>query len=233
MMQLFCLHFAGGSCYSFDFLKNIINQEIEFIGLELPGRGRRIEEELIYQMSSAIDDYVEQIKSYRNNSPYIILGHSMGAVLGFNVVCKLESIGDPPIHLILSGNSGPGIFNKVTKKYKLGKEAFKKELRKLGGIPEEILNNNELYNFFEPIIRADFRILEDRIYNIEEFLKIETPIYALMGNREEHYKEISNWSNFTSGKFQGKILEGDHFFIYTHAKKIASIVQNCFLLHIP
>ncbi|HAP63992.1 MAG TPA: thioesterase, partial [Cytophagales bacterium] len=34
--QLFLLHFAGGNCYSFQFLKNIVPQQISFLPLELP-----------------------------------------------------------------------------------------------------------------------------------------------------------------------------------------------------
>ena len=37
---------------------------------------------------------------------------------------------------------------------------FKEELRSLGGVPEEILEDEDLYNYFSPIMRADFEILE-------------------------------------------------------------------------
>ena len=77
-MQLFLLHFAGGSCYSFDFLKQHLDSRFEFIPLELPGRGRRTNENLLNNKEKAINDYLAQIKLIRNGEPYVIYGHSMG-----------------------------------------------------------------------------------------------------------------------------------------------------------
>ena len=93
-MQLFLLHFAGGNCYSYEFLiKKILRSalsKIDCYALELPGRGKRLDEELIVDKNDAIVDYVSQIKKLRNGKPYIIYGHSMGATLGLSVVKKME-----------------------------------------------------------------------------------------------------------------------------------------------
>src|SRR5690349_18687727 len=107
-MQLFLLHFAGGSTYSFDFLKKHLKTDIEFLPLELPGRGKRSTEKLIKTKQEAIEDYLSQILKLRNGSPFIVYGHSMGATLGLSVVSGLEKRGHFPEQLIVSGNSGPG-----------------------------------------------------------------------------------------------------------------------------
>jgi external thioesterase TEII len=43
--QLFLLHFAGGSCYSFQFMLPYL-KDFNVLPIELPGRGRRIKESL-------------------------------------------------------------------------------------------------------------------------------------------------------------------------------------------
>lgn len=229
--QLFLLHFAGGNRYSFDFLKSYIGNHFDFHSLELPGRGRRFDEDLVKSKDLAIQDYVNQIRNKRNKQPYIIYGHSMGATLGLSVTKQLESSLDAPLQLIVSGNSGPGADGVIDEKekkirYLMNDKELKQELRILGGVPEEVLQNDELFDFFSPIIRADFEVLEKN-YFLEENLKIDIPIFAMMGTREEKHDKIENWKTFTSSGLGYKILEGGHFFIHDHCKEIAEIINSC------
>lgn len=226
-IQIFLLHFAGGSCYSFDFLKNDIQDQFECHALELPGRGKRNQEPHLFKKTDAIQDYVSQIQKLRNNNqPYMIYGHSMGATLGLSVTKKMEELSDPPGILIVSGNPGPGASYNDKQRHALSDVEFKKELRALGGVPEEILEDEELYNYFSPIMRADFEILEKNKLS-EVGLVIETPIFAVMGNEEETVTEIENWQLYTSGKFDYQVLPGNHFFIHRQVKALSKIIGEC------
>ncbi|WP_428231977.1 thioesterase II family protein [Flavobacterium sp.] len=233
--QIFLLHFAGGSCYSFDFLKNYIQNSFEYHALELPGRGKRNLERHLFKKTDAVLDYVSQIKKLRiNNRPYIIFGHSMGATLGLSVAKKMEEHSDPPSLLIVSGNPGPGASYNDKVRHTLSDFEFKKELRSLGGVPEEVLEDEDLYNYFSPIMRADFEILEKNKLS-EVGLVINTPIFALMGDQEETVREIENWQLYTNGKFDHQILPGNHFFIYSQVKTLAKIINEyavCSLVNI-
>lgn len=224
--QIFLLHFAGGSIYSYDFLKKYANSNIEFIPLELPGRGKRHNDHLLKVKDEAIEDYFNQIKSKRNSMPYIVYGHSMGATLAITVTSKLELIGDPPEQLVVSGNAGPGIkeSNDIIR-YLLNDFEFKAELKKLGGIPLEVLENEEFFEYFAPIMRADFECLEKYHFS-EKGIKLNTPLYALMGSEEETCDKIENWRNFTNDNFQFKILNGNHFFIYDHPIELMDIITT-------
>lgn len=225
--QLILLHFAGGNSYSYDFLKKYFkNTNIEMHALELPGRGKRHNEPLIKNKAEAIMDYVNQIKQLRNNQQYFIFGHSMGATLGLSIAKQMELANDIPSALIVSGNPGPGIkkSKKEEKRYLMNDTDFKDVLRKLGGVPEEVLEHEELYEFFSPIMRADFQVLENDDFS-EKGMQIHIPIVAIMGDKETMNKQIDNWKNFTSASFNSIILEGDHFFIKKHPKKIAEIIN--------
>lgn len=224
-MQLFLLHFAGGNVYSFEFLRKEISN-IDFIPLELPGRGKRHKEQLMINKDQAIEDYCSQIKSLRNDEPYMIYGHSMGATLGLSAAAKMEALGDAPASLIVSGNPGPGIKKSKDFLYHtLDDSNFKKELLILGGIPKEISENKDLFDYFLPILRADFECLEKSFFS-EETLKINTPIYALMGSDEENCDKVENWKNFTDHTFSSEIWNGDHFFIYKNAAALANIFMG-------
>lgn len=221
--QIFFLHFAGGNSYSFQFLTKKIDSDIKVHTLELPGRGKRMNENLITNYKDAVNDYLKQIKSLRTDSEYIIYGHSMGAILGFLVAAEMEKLGDHPQKIVLTGNSGPGFYEtSKNKRYLLNDEDLKKELLDLGGVSKEVLNNKDLFEFFNPILRADFRVLEQEDIPGP---KVNCPIYALMGSEEEQVDQINNWGNYTTGKFESEVLPGGHFFIFDHPERIAKIIE--------
>ncbi|MEM7185357.1 MAG: alpha/beta fold hydrolase [Bacteroidota bacterium] len=231
--QVFLLHFAGGNCYSYDFLKKYLNSELDVFPLELPGRGKRFREAIIHNKAEAIRDYANQIKKLRNGRPYLIFGHSMGASLGLYVAHEMEKSGDIPLHLIVSGNAGPGAaanspdYTPKPLRYLMDDEGFKKELRVLGGVSEEVLENDELYQFFVPIIKADFEVIEKQ-NQLPTDLKLHTSIYAMMGSEEELSSQIRNWKRFTALAFQFKIFEGHHFFINDYPREVAQIINTSY-----
>jgi external thioesterase TEII len=231
-VQLFLLHFAGGSRYSFDFLKEYLQHEVEFIPLELPGRGKRFGETLLKDKKKAIHDYCKQIQTLRNSQPYLIYGHSMGATLGISVAYEMQQKNDAPEALIVSGNSGPGtlpVDNEgneilIKNRYLMSTPDFKNELIELGGAPEEVLNNKEIFDFFEPVLRADFEVLEKETDFIEKDILINIPIHALMGTEEKTSHQVTNWQRFTTEKLQYAIEKGNHFFIHEHVQKLSDII---------
>jgi len=227
-MQVFLLHFAGGNCYSFDFLRRRFPTDAKIIAAELPGRGKRYREPLLYNKRAAIADYVSQLRKGRNREAYVIYGHSMGATLGLSVTKEMEALGDPPRALIVSGNAGPGTRDaSARKRYLMDDEDFKKELVKLGGLPDEFLQSEALFEHFAPILRADFELLEKEDL-FESGLKISTPIHAVMGDLEETAHRISNWKEYTGGPFTRQLLPGNHFFINQHPAELADIIMNCY-----
>jgi external thioesterase TEII len=223
--QLFLVHFAGGNCYSFQFMNLLLNK-FDIIPLELPGRGKRMQEGLIKDFDLAAQDIYNQILGklvpFGN---FLIYGHSMGAYLTLRVTGMLEKINKFPMHIIVSGNPGPGL-REDKRYYLLEKDKFIEALKEMGGLPMEIIENKELFDFFEPIIRADFEIVEKVPLDSEK--PVNVPIYAMMGSEEEKAKDISNWSNFTKAGFNFEVLKGDHFFIHKHSERIASIINECY-----
>lgn len=220
--QLFLIHFAGGNCYSYQPLKEFLNN-FEVISLELPGRGRRMDEPLIRKYALAADDIYRQIVNKLKRPDYAIFGHSMGARIALTVTKMMEEDGNGPAHLFVSGNPGPGAHD-IKTRYKLPKAEFLEELTLLGGVPKILSENEEMFAFFEPILRADFELVEGD--TIAEVTPLEAPIYAMMGDAEENSDKIENWANFTNSSFNYEVLDGDHFFIFKHPERVANIISN-------
>lgn len=221
--QLFLLHFAGGNSYSFRFLEQWL-PDFELVPIELPGRGKRGGELLLREFTLAVRDVFRQITARYTHGEFLLYGHSMGAYLALSVTSMLEKAGKLPGCLIVSGNAGPGIYE-PKHRHLMEREPFIGELKRLGGVPDEIMENEELFDFFEPILRADFEITERN--NAAATDPISTPLFAMMGSEEEKADQITNWRRYTKSRFGYKILEGNHFFIHDHPQQIADIIRSC------
>ena len=172
---------------------------------------------------TAIQCYFKDLKSRLNGAEFLVYGHSMGASLGLEVVSRLEKKGIFPQCFVASGNAGPGV-RENKQRHLLPKAAFLKELKDMGGMPEDFFKHEELIDFCLPILKADFKIIDGEPDNI--IAPIKTPITALMGKRENFSAEIENWRKFTQGECQCKVLEGDHFFIYDQVKVLVENVRR-------
>lgn len=198
----------------------------EVIPVELPGRGRRIDEELITDFDAAALDLYAQITRKLSSDTFYLYGHSLGAYLALRVANLLEKAGQCPSYVFVSGNAGPGVNGRGKGNWHLlEREDFIQALRGLGGIPEEFTANKELLDMYLPVLRADFRIVEKK--ELDDEPPVNAPLLAMMGDQEETAGKITNWARFTQSHFDYKILPGNHFFIRNHPHTIARIMEDC------
>jgi surfactin synthase thioesterase subunit len=223
--QLFVIHFAGGNYYSYNFLIPLL-PDFDIVPLELPGRGKRIREKLLYDFEQAANDLYNQLTNKLSNGKFIIYGHSMGAYLTLRLCNMLEKVNKSPILIFVSGNAGPGM--QLKKRYQLEDNLLINELKELGGISTELEADRKLLEFFLPIIRADFEIVERSAVHLAMEKPVNAPIYAMMGEDEEQASNIQNWRKFSKTRFDYKLLNGGHFFIYRNAEIIAGVIRANF-----
>ncbi len=222
--QLFLIHYAGGNSYSFQFLTPFL-KDFEVTAPELPGRGRRVAEPLLPEFEQAAADIYAIISKKLTTTDFIIYGHSLGAYLALRVSQMLEKNGRPPAYLLVSGNPGPGAVA-IKNRHLMEPAAFISELKVLGGVPAEFLESEDLMEFFDPILRTDFKIAEQN--GLENTTPVNVPLYALMGSEEEDVAKIDNWGRFTTSTFHKEILAGDHFFIQHHPQRLSEIIRQCY-----
>jgi len=226
-INLICLAFAGGNRYSYRLFSEKAPSFLKLITLEYPGRGSRMKEELALNITALVDDLYEQIKGVVNTRPYAIYGHSMGGLLAYLLTLKLiENDHDQPEHIFISGTSGPSAKSRSEKmRHLMEKNAFIEEIRKLDGMPQEILENEELLSFLEPILRADFKISET--YQYLDHASLDIPFTVITGSDEDLEKEdVLLWQKETKKPVDFKQLPGKHFFILQHPEKVLGIISN-------
>jgi len=227
MIDLFCLPFAGGNKYAFREFERLSPPYLNLIPIEYPGRGSRSNEPLLSDINLLAEDVYMQIERAVGVRRYSIFGHSMGGLLGYLVARKLSAAGkQSPLHLFVTGTSGPSALSREEKKrHLLGNEEFMDELIKMNKKSEEVIRNEELFEYLEPMLRADFKASETYVYIPAEPLNI--PITVITGTEEEMEQEdIDLWQKETCEEVDFRQMPGDHFFILDHVRELIAIFAN-------
>lgn len=195
------------------------------VTLELPGRGSRVAEPLIDNMTLLVEDLYEQIQEHLCSN-YMIFSHSMGGIMGNLLIQKLrENRKQLPNCFLVTGCRSPKQNDFRSKIHHLNKENFQQEIINLGGMPDEIINSQELLDYMLPILKSDIKALEETLYKETE--KYETPIIVFYGSEESIKEEdILDWELETSSTFKYQCLEGNHFFILNHLEFISGIINK-------
>lgn len=216
------LPFAGGNSNSYKEIIKNIPLGIDIICPELPGRGSLSDEPLISDIESLNEVIFNKwIAKLNIEGRYIIFGHSMGAILGFLLTYKIKAAGMKlPERLIVSGREGPSFLSEDDFVHALPSVTFWAKIKDMGGTLENILAENSLKKYFEPILRSDIRAVETYHYLHQKPLNI--PISVLYGTDENLSEEAINyWKKETTTHVDILKFDGNHFFILNHAKKIA------------
>lgn len=226
-VNVFCLPFAGGNKYSYREFKNRAPSFLNFISLEYPGRGGRIKEPLLSSASALVDDLYKQVENIVDVGDYAIYGHSLGGLMTYLITRKLIENGHrQPLHLFITGTTGPSSLSRIERKRHLLPHAeFIQELKDLKGMPDEILQSDEMLEYCEPILRSDFMASEKYVH--EESSPLDIPITVITGSEEDmENSDIALWQNETTLPVDFKKFPGNHFFIYQNVQPIIQIISN-------
>jgi len=226
-VTLFCFPYAGGNRYSYKKFEEYVPPFLNIVPLEYPGRGVRICEPLLTDIESITLDIYNKVILQIKEFEYFFYGHSMGGLLAYQVARKLaENNYKAPAHIFITGAEGPFAQCRRTKKWHLlGKKEFIDEIKKLEGIPKEVLQNEELLSYYEPILRADFQATENFEYKENPPLNISLTV--ITGTEESFaYENIRIWQKETVSKVDFKSLPGKHFFIFNYTYELIKIISK-------
>ena len=224
-LRLFCFPFAGGGASVFRAWPQELPGSVEVIAVQPPGRESRFREEPFRRIEPMADAATAALAP-RLERPFAFFGHSMGAILAFEVARRLRRRGLPqPRHLFVSGRSAPRVELSDPPIHDLPREEFFAELRRFSGTPEEVLRNRELLELVEPLLRADFSVSETYRYR-PDAEPLAVPLTALGGAEDPEVapEHLAPWREETTGPFQEHLLPGGHFFLAERRGEVLAIV---------
>jgi medium-chain acyl-[acyl-carrier-protein] hydrolase len=216
---------AGGGPSVFSSWSAQLPDSIESHIIHYPGRGSRYNEAPVRSLIALTSDLSQAIQPLLDK-PYTFFGHSLGGLVAFELARRLCQNGLPqPSVIFISACGAPHIPDTQPPIHALPKSEFINSLKRLNGIPNEIINNTEVLDLFLPTVRADLELIER--YEHKTDRPLDVPIFAL-GGLDDHRinrERLEGWADYTSAGFRSTYFPGDHFFINTDRDSvIASIV---------
>jgi medium-chain acyl-[acyl-carrier-protein] hydrolase len=158
------------------------------------------------------------------NKPFAFFGHSMGAMLCFELARQLRNAtGREPVQLFVSGQRAPQIPRTTPDTYNLPDPAFIDELRRLNGTPREVLENPELMNLLLSLLRADFELVQSYVYRPGPALSCPIVAFGGVDDVDIPRHAVASWREQTIDSFSMHMFPGDHFFIHSSQ---ALLLQN-------
>jgi medium-chain acyl-[acyl-carrier-protein] hydrolase len=226
-LRLFCFPYAGGGTAAYFPWAKLLSPNIELYAVRLPGRESRMREASYLRIEPLVEDMAEVLSSYFDR-PFVFFGHSMGALLAFELIRYLRrQNAQQPLHLVASGHRAPQLPDPYPPLYQLPDDEFIRQMdERYSGIPKVILENPELLAMFLPVMRADLTILDT--YQYVEEPPLACPISVFGGDNDPSVNddELSAWRSQTQSAFRLKLFDGDHFYLQGAQSQVVQAITQ-------
>jgi len=209
-LRLFCFPHAGGGGAAFKAWAERLPRGVRVVPMRPPRPATPYSmAELVAALGDAIQPYLDQ--------PFAFFGHSMGAVVAFELARLLRRRHRPlPRVLVASGARAPQFRRGHVPGPEPGEAEFAEALRRLQGTPREVLDNPSLMQLILPALREDAAIYRNYIYAEEP--PLDCPIRAYGGAEDPnvHRPHLEAWALQTTAAFAVRLFPGGHFYLQTH-----------------
>jgi surfactin synthase thioesterase subunit len=223
-LRLFCLPYAGGSARMFvDWAKDL-PAWIEPVPLELPGRGFRFDEPASDDLAAVVAGLRARVRP-KLDRPYAVFGHSLGALLGYELILALQQEGRPAAHFFPSGAGAPHLPTRNPAP-RFDDEQLRSHIAELGGTPPELVANDELMELLLPVLRADFTLADT--YRPPPGAALDCPTTAFCGDEDDEAPPVDMlpWRRHVRAPFTVRLLRGSHFFLDSARRDLLALIVS-------
>ncbi|WP_263357604.1 thioesterase II family protein [Acidicapsa ligni] len=229
-MRLLCFPYAGGAPSAFFGWPELLAPEVEVIWIQSRGRGARFLETPLNHVSEMVQEIAAALTTL-DDRPFCFYGHSLGALVAFEVARLLRRNGQRgPAHLFVGAARAPQLERILPPLGHLPDKAFIDAIQsRYSGIPAAILDDPEMMQLFLPTLRADFAAYEGYRY-VEERL-LACPITTFVGAHDPVVtaEAMAAWAEHSSAPFTAHTLPGDHFFLASCRDRLVHTVRHALL----
>jgi surfactin synthase thioesterase subunit len=223
-MRLVTFAHAGGGPQTFMPWDSKLAPDVELWHVTLPGRAGRTREPFAREWGPLVDELAAAI-ARDVPGPVALFGHSLGALLAFEVARRLVRSGRPPAHLIVSGRDGPDVTPS------LDVPDTDDELLHFidvayGGVPDQVRASREVLDYFLPMLRADLELARD--YVLRPGVALTCPITAMTGDADPIASPagLARWGLQTGAGCERHVLPGGHFYLVDREPAVLSTISS-------
>jgi len=224
-VRLYCIPHAGGGASAFRTWTTAL-PGVEVRPVQLPGREDRIGEPPLrtaHEITGPLTDALQTDLS----GEWALFGHSMGALVGFEVLRELRRRGAAePVHFFASGHRAPHLPDPDPPMHALPDAEFLDALdERYGGVPAAVRESEELLELLLPGLRADVAVCDTYVHHPEA--PLDCALTALGGESDGGVgrDELEAWREQTRGAFRLEMFPGDHFYLQQRPEDVLGVIS--------
>ncbi|AOR31552.1 thioesterase [Streptomyces fodineus] len=222
---LLCAPFAGAGPSFFHPWRALSAGRWRVVPVELPGRERRILETPYRNVAEAARNAVDDIVAdLGEGARTVLFGHSLGAVLAYELVHLLSARDVSVDRLVVSGSPGPWT-QRERRATGLPEEEFLARVEEFAGFRHEALDHPEMRELILPVLRADCEMHENYVPSTDE--PVPVPICSIRGGSDGLVgaEQAQEWRKATTGGFSYAELPGDHMYLVDRAREVLDLIE--------
>ncbi len=212
-LRLFTFAHCGAGTRPFQLWPAGLPEAVEVCPVLLPGREARADEPLLTTIPEIADRAALAIAP-ELDLPCVLFGHSLGALLAFEVARRLGEAGHHARLLVVSACAAPDEAAPALRPaiHELDDDAFLEAVAGFGALPEELRTDGEMRAAMLPALRADFAAVEG--YAFTAGARLPVPITAIGGTEDATVSRaaLEAWRRQTSRRFSLSLQPGGHFY---------------------
>lgn len=227
-VRLLIFPYAGGGTAAFRSWIPGLPSSVGLTRSLLPGREDRLLDSPYNNLDLLVADLLSNIVSILDR-PFALFGHSMGALIAYELARQLSSAGQrSPSLLMVSAHRAPHLPDRRRPVHKLSDTALIDELSRYSGTHPDVLANEELLSLVLPTFRSDLELCET--YQWRPARRLHCPILVLGGIDDENTMlELEQWREHTTESCTIKLFPGGHFFLDSARTAVLSTISDALL----
>ncbi|OLE22785.1 MAG: thioesterase [Catenulispora sp. 13_1_20CM_3_70_7] len=223
---LVCFPHAGGSATYFSALSGMLQSRAHLLAVQYPGRQDRRNERHLTTIAELADGAFTALEPVLKQ-PVALFGHSMGAMIAFEVANRMRSRLDAsPVTLFVSGRRAPSRYREEDNVHLRDEPGLVAELKGLSGTDLRILDDPEVLEMILPSMRSDYAAVET--YRYEPGPKLDCPVVGMIGEEDPKASvdEVRSWGDHTTGPFRLHAFSGGHFYLAEDWRAVADVIYQ-------
>ncbi|MFD5516252.1 thioesterase II family protein [Streptomyces sp. NPDC127066] len=212
-LRLFVLHHAGGSHVLYRHWAAGLPHTWDVRLLDAPGHGLLLDLPQIDDAHRLADFLLRSIESELDR-PYALFGHSMGALVAYEITRRAVERGLPlPVWVGVSARAAPQSAGLRSGYHELPDAELRTRLKLLGGTPGAVFDDPDLWALFDPVIRADLRLVDGwRPAPGTAPLPVALSAYAGGTDHSASPRRMAGWAEHAERFLGLRVFDGGHFY---------------------
>jgi medium-chain acyl-[acyl-carrier-protein] hydrolase len=235
-LKLVAIPYVAGSSAAFASWPARLGKEIELLSVQPPGRDGGSIEGLHKSVTSFVAELGPRLIR-ELDQPYAIYGHSLGALIAFELSRWLRAAGArQPAHLFLAAYSAPQLPNEMARFFEAWPEdiiervsdtLWAETLHQI--VPPTILEDPALLKRTIPVLAAEMEMVRQYKYKAE--VPLDCPITCFAGSDDVLIPAdtMKGWEVQTTSDYRLLVVPGDHLFLRSQAEVITDVVRKSLL----